>query len=85
MLLYNVIRGYMLGMICNEMSVYVIVQVKVVGIDLLEKLQGVIVQDGKVFVIGIVFGFCIVVDMIQMVLSLQEISVVMLVKYEFLQ
>jgi putative chitinase len=63
--LHNAIRGQLPSVISNEAAANVTLQAKQAGIDSVEKLQSVTVQDGKAFVMGTTPGYRAAVDLTQ--------------------
>ncbi|OBR72522.1 lytic transglycosylase [Xanthomonas arboricola] len=63
--LHNAIRSKLPSMISNETAAHVTLQAKQNGIDSVDKLQNVTVQDGKAFVMGTTPGFRAAVDLNQ--------------------
>ncbi|MCC4585837.1 peptidoglycan-binding protein [Xanthomonas sp. NCPPB 1067] len=72
--LHNAIRSKLPSVISNEAAANITLQAKQNGIDSPDKLQSVMVQDGKAFVMGTTRGFRAAVDLNQPAPPLEQTS-----------
>ncbi|WP_329957063.1 peptidoglycan-binding protein [Xanthomonas melonis] len=72
--LHNAIRSKLPSVISNEAAANITLQAKQNGIDSPDKLQSVMVQDGKAFVMGTTPGFRAAVDLNQPAPPLEQTS-----------